>query len=166
MLMAHVIKKIFKMKTLNFNWKIMAMVMIPIAIIMLIFDNDQNSKANMEDKVYKILTHDEWKVSKEKGFILTDLDTKDGFIHLSTAKQLAGTLFYYFEDYETLILVQFNSNELGKELVFEDPIPKGNRNGKFPHFYSKLDVEKISNYWEIKRGSFNLPEEVILDQEN
>jgi uncharacterized protein (DUF952 family) len=154
------------MKTLNFNWKIMAMVMIPVAIIMLIFDNDQNSKANMEDKVYKILTHDEWKVSKEKGFILTDLDTKDGFIHLSTAKQLAGTLFYYFEDYETLILVQFNSNELGKELVFQDPIPKGNRNGKFPHFYSKLDVEKISNYWEIKRGSFNLPEEVILDQEN
>ena len=147
----------------------MAMVMIPVAIIMLIFDNDQNSKANMEDKVYKILTHDEWKVSKEKGFILTDLDTKDGFIHLSTAKQLAGTLFYYFEDYETLILVQFNSNELGKELVFEDPIPKGKwkiRNGKFPHFYSKLDVEKISNYWEIKRGSFNLPEEVILDQEN
>tara|TARA_B100001758_G_C18118860_1_gene457622 strand:- start:258 stop:722 length:465 start_codon:yes stop_codon:yes gene_type:complete len=154
------------MKTLNFNWKIMAMVMIPVAIIMLIFDNDQNSKANMEDKVYKILTHDEWKVSKEKGFILTDLDTKDGFIHLSTAKQLAGTLFYYFEDYETLILVQFNSNELGKELVFEDPIPKGNRNGKFPHFYSELDVDKISNYWEIKRGSFNLPEEVILDQEN
>tara|TARA_B100001250_G_C19711220_1_gene749275 strand:- start:772 stop:1236 length:465 start_codon:yes stop_codon:yes gene_type:complete len=154
------------MNKLNFNWKIMAMVMIPVAIIMLIFDNDQNSKANMEDKVYKILTHDEWKVSKEKGFILTDLDTKDGFIHLSTAKQLAGTLFYYFEDYETLILVQFNSNELGKELVFEDPIPKGNRNGKFPHFYSKLDVEKISNYWEIKRGSFNLPEEVILDQEN
>ena len=154
------------MKTLNFNWKIMAMVMIPVAIIMLIFGNDQNSKANMEDKVYKILTHDEWKVSKEKGFILTDLDTKDGFIHLSTAKQLAGTLFYYFEDYETLILVQFTSNELGKELVFEDPIPKGNRNGKFPHFYSKLDVEKISNYWEIKRGSFNLPEEVILDQEN
>ena len=154
------------MKTLNFNWKIMAMVMIPVAIIMLIFDNDQNSKANMEDKVYKILTHDEWKVSKEKGFILTDLDTKDGFIHLSTAKQLAGTLFYYFEDYENLILVQFNSNELGKELVFEDPIPKGNRNGKFPHFYSELDVDKISNYWEIKRGSFNLPEEVILDQEN
>jgi len=154
------------MDVLNFNWKIMAMVMIPVAIIMLIFDNDQNSKANMEDKVYKILTHDEWKVSKEKGFILTDLDTKDGFIHLSTAKQLAGTLFYYFEDYETLILVQFNSNDLGKELVFEDPIPKGNRNGKFPHFYSKLDVEKISNYWEIKRGSFNLPEEVILDQEN
>lgn len=154
------------MKTLNFNWKIMAMVMIPVAIIMLIFDNDQNSKANMEDKVYKILTHDEWKVSKEKGFILTDLDTKDGFIHLSTAKQLAGTLFYYFEDYETLILVQFKSNDLGKELVFEDPIPKGNRNGKFPHFYSELDVKKISNYWEIKRGSFNLPEEVILDQEN
>lgn len=144
----------------------MAMVMIPVAIIMLIFDNNLNSKSDMEDKVYKILTHEEWKVSKEKGFILTTLDTKDGFIHLSTAKQLTGSLFYYFEDYETLILVQFKSNELGKELVFEDPIPTGNRNGKFPHFYSKLDVDKISNYWEIKRGSFNLPEEVILDQEN
>ena len=144
----------------------MAMVMIPVAIIMLIFDNNLNSKSHMEDKVYKILTHEEWKVSKEKGFILTALDTKGGFIHLSTAKQLTGTLFYYFEDYETLILVQFKSNELGNELVFEDPIPTGNRNGKFPHLYSKLDVDKISNYWEIKRGSFNLPEEVILDQEN
>ena len=95
-----------------------------------------------------------------------DLDIKDGFIHLSTANQLAGTLYYFFENDEDLILIQFKSGDLGNDLVFEEPYPKDNRKGLFPHFYSQLNIERISNFWEIQRGAFILPEEVILEQEN
>tara|TARA_B100001778_G_scaffold155279_1_gene127603 strand:- start:20 stop:484 length:465 start_codon:yes stop_codon:yes gene_type:complete len=154
------------MNLYNFNLKILAMIMIPIAIIMLIFDNNEKLEIIMEEKVYKILTLDEWKTSKDKKFIFTELDNKDGFVHLSTAKQLMGTLHYYFKASETLILVEFKSTALGKNLIFEDPLPKTKRTGKFPHYYSKLNFDKISKYWQIKRGSFNLPEEVIAEIEN
>ena len=154
------------MDKINLNWKIISMILIPIAIIMLIFDNNQNPKNKMQNKVYKILKEKEWNTSKKKGVIETNLDSTDGFVHLSTAQQLAGTLHYYFNDDESLILLQFNSNELTDALIFEEPIVEGKRKGKFPHYYSKLETKKISNFWEIKRGAFILPEEIILVNEN
>ena len=149
-----------------FSWKILGMIVIPVAIIMLIFENNQNIEFEMETNVYKILTQEQWLISKKNGFVTTELDTKDGFIHLSTAKQLAGTLYYFFGQDEALVLLQFNSSDLGDKLIFEEPYPKAKRSGKFPHFYSRLDVDKTSNFWEIDRGAFILPEEVILEQEN
>lgn len=154
------------MNKVNLNWKTVSMLMITIAIIMLIYDNNEKSSIKIGTKVYKILTNNEWISSKENSFILTKLDSTDGYVHLSTAKQLAGTLHYYFKDHESLILLQFNSNDLGDKLIFEEPLIKGKRKGKFPHYYEKLDTKKISNSWKIKRGGFSLPEEVILDQEN
>ncbi len=50
---------------------------------MLIFDNNQNPKNKMHDKVYKILKEEEWNISKKKGVIETNLDSTDGFVHLS-----------------------------------------------------------------------------------
>ena len=49
-------------------------------------------------KIYKILTDTEWKDANRFGYIKTDLDDKDGFIHCSTAKQLALTLHLYFKE--------------------------------------------------------------------
>ena len=49
-------------------------------------------------KIYKILTEKEWKNSNLLGYVKTDLDDKDGFIHCSTAKQLALTLYLYFKE--------------------------------------------------------------------
>ena len=48
----------------------------------------------MNNNVYKILREYEWEEAKESGQIITALDKKDGFIHLSTALQLAGTLSF------------------------------------------------------------------------
>ena len=54
-------------------------------------------------KIYKILTEEEWQTSKSLGFINTDLDKEDGFIHCSTAKQLALTLHLYFKEEKSLV---------------------------------------------------------------
>ena len=154
------------MLKINFSWKTLAMIIIPLGIIMLIFENNKHLEMETETNVYKILTQEQWQISKKNGYITTDLDIKDGFIHLSTAKQLAGTLYYYFKKEKDLILVQFNSSDLGANLIFEKPNPKANRKGLFPHFYSQLKLEKVSNFWEIQRGAFILPEEIVLEQEN
>ena len=107
-----------------FSWKILGMIVIPVAIIMLIFENNQNLEFEMETNVYKILTQEQWLISKKNGFVTTELDTKDGFVHLSTAKQLSGTLYYFFSQNEALVLLQFNSSDLGDKLIFEEPYPK------------------------------------------
>ena len=48
--------------------------------------------------IYKVLTLNEWKIAKETGVIITNVDKNDGFVHLSTARQLNATLSMYFQD--------------------------------------------------------------------
>ena len=127
------------MSKMNFSWKTLGMIVIPLAIIMLIFENNQNLEMKKETNVYKILTQEEWLISKKNGYITTDLDIKDGFIHLSTAKQLAATLYYFFKKDESLILIQFNSNDLGSKLVFETVTPL-----KFPFLSNNASPIKSS----------------------
>ena len=126
------------------------------------FDKDED----VNKQVYKILTTKEWIEAKSLGEIETALDHRDGFIHLSTAKQLAGTLAFYFKDFDSLILLQINTQDFKDEIIFEKAVPAGDRFGKFPHLYGTLKVEKIKNKWEIKRDAFSLPDEIILEAEN
>ena len=54
--------------------------------------------------VYKILTLEEWENASKTGFVVTELDKKDGFIHLSTSSQLAAILSLFFSQAILLIL--------------------------------------------------------------
>ena len=62
----------------------------------------------MNNNVYKILREHEWEEAKESGQIITALDKQDGFIHLSTASQLAATLAFFFKESDSLQLLQLN----------------------------------------------------------
>jgi len=122
----------------------------------------------MSNKPYKVLKSDEWAEALSTGKIITDLDKRDGFIHLSTASQLAATLFFYFQDSEEVILLQLDLDKINKDkLLYEEPYPnEGKRKSPFPHLYSELRTDQITNIWTIKRGAFDLPEEVLLQAEN
>lgn len=124
-----------------------------------------NHTENMENNIYKILTVEQWERAQKTGVIVTNLDQKDGFIHLSTSAQLAGTLSFFFTDFDTLILLQLKHQQPNKALVFEAPYPKGRRSGEFPHLYSDLTLDQIEKQWTIQRGAFVLPEEVLLQAE-
>jgi len=122
----------------------------------------------MSNKAYKVLKSDEWAEASSTGKIITDLDKRDGFIHLSTASQLAATLSFYFQDFEEVILLQLDLDKINKDkLLYEEPYPnEGKRKSPFPHLYSELITDQIANIWTIKRGAFDLPEEVLLQAEN
>ena len=122
----------------------------------------------MSNKAYKVLKSDEWADASSTGQIITDLDKKDGFIHLSTASQLAATLSFYFQDSEEVILLELDLDKINKDkLLYEGPYPnEGKRKSPFPHLYSELITDQIANIWTIKRGAFDLPEEVLLQAEN
>jgi uncharacterized protein (DUF952 family) len=122
----------------------------------------------VQNNIYKILRTHEWEDASQTGSILSEVDTKDGFIHLSTAVQLAATLSFFFKDSETVLLLQLDMDKIEmNKLIFEEPYPNdGLRKGSFPHLYSELTTDKISNVWTLERGAFSLPQEVILQAEN
>ena len=121
-----------------------------------------------ENNFYKVLRVNEWEDASRTGLIVTELDVEDGFIHLSTAVQLAATLSLYFEASEQVFLLELDMKKIDNDkLIFEEPYPNnGIRKSAFPHLYSKLTTKQISNVWSLKRGAFILPEEVLLQSEN
>ena len=120
------------------------------------------------NNVYKILREYEWEKAKESGQIITALDKQDGFIHLSTASQLAVTLAFFFKESDSLQLLQLNLDKIDEtQLIYESPLPNdGKRKSPFPHLYSQLMTDQVLNSWVIERGAFDLPEEVILQAED
>jgi uncharacterized protein (DUF952 family) len=119
----------------------------------------------MAEELYKVLTKNEWSIAQKSGLIEVEIDQKDGFIHLSTARQLPGTLSLYFANYDSLFLLKLNLSQRAEGLVYEAPSASSGRGGLFPHLYSELGIDQIAQVWEIKRGAFMLPEEVILEAE-
>ena len=115
---------------------------------------------------YKILTLDQWQNASENGFVITELDKKDGFIHLSTSKQLAASLSFYFKDHDEVVLLKLSGMDFEDEIVFEVPFPAKKRISAFPHLYSKLDVNRASEVWFLKRTGFLLPDELLLEAES
>ena len=129
---------------------------------------ETDKEFSMTDKVYKVLRADEWETASNTGKIITDLDNGDGFIHLSTAVQLAATLSFFFQDSDEVILLQLDLEKLDKDkLLYEEPYPnEGKRKSAFPHLYTELRTDQIANVWTLERDAFNLPEEVLLQAEN
>ena len=129
---------------------------------------EANKEFSMTDKVYKVLRANEWETASNTGKIVTDLDNGDGFIHLSTAVQLAATLSFFFQDTDEVFLLQLDLEKLDKDkLLYEEPYPnEGKRKSAFPHLYSELRTDQIANVWTLERGAFSLPEEVLLQVEN
>ena len=115
--------------------------------------------------VYKILSIREWDDAQKIGYISTDLDKKDGFIHLSTATQLNATLSLYFSTEESVVLLQIDNAKTHEQLKFEAPTPPGNRKSSFPHYYGDLNTNFVSKIWHLSRGAFEIPIEVILQAE-
>ena len=120
---------------------------------------------NLDNQIYKVLTIDEWALAQTSGVIITKLDKKDGFVHLSTATQLNATLSLYFSTEESVVLLQIDNAKTHEQLKFEAPTPPGNRKSSFPHYYGNLNTNFVSKIWHLSRGAFEIPIEVILQAE-
>ena len=120
---------------------------------------------NLNNQIYKVLTLDEWESAKNSGVIITELDKKDGFVHLSTATQLNATLSLYFSKEESVVLLQIDYAQTQDQLRFEAPIPPGNRTSSFPHYYGDLNTNFVSKIWHLNRSAFEIPIEVMLQAE-
>jgi uncharacterized protein (DUF952 family) len=87
--------------------------------------------------IYKICRAPLWREAERDGvFAGAPVDIADGFIHFSTAAQVAETAAKHFAAAQDLVLVRVDADRLGDRLKWEP-----SRGGAlFPHLYGPLRV--------------------------
>jgi uncharacterized protein (DUF952 family) len=90
--------------------------------------------------IYKICPASEWRDAERAGvYGGSAVDRRDGFIHFSTAEQVAETAAKHFCGQRDLVLLTVDAENLGKRLKWEP-----SRGGAlFPHFYGALDLSAV-----------------------
>jgi len=101
-------------------------------------DQSRLEETEMARLIYKIVPEALWHEASRKGvFEGAPVDLQDGYIHFSTAEQLAETARRHFAGQNHLLLVAVDGDRLGDALKFEP-----SRGGDlFPHLYAPLKVE-------------------------
>ena len=89
---------------------------------------------------FKILTADQWAAFEAEGmFAGAPVDLADGYIHLSAADQLQGTLEKHFAGQPDLVIAEVDLGALGDTVRWE--VSRGG--ALFPHVYGTLPVTAV-----------------------
>jgi uncharacterized protein (DUF952 family) len=97
--------------------------------------------------IYKICDGTAWRAAERAGvFRGAAVDLKDGFIHFSTARQVAETAARHFAGVDGLLLIAIEADALGAALKWEP-----SRGGDlFPHLYGELPLASTSSVLWVK----------------
>src|SRR5688572_8529355 len=90
--------------------------------------------------IFKISPAADWDTAERNGlFRGSVVDLRDGYIHFSTAEQVAETAAKHFAGVEGLRLVAVDADAVGAELKWEP-----SRDGAlFPHLYAPLSLANV-----------------------
>ncbi|TLD30338.1 hypothetical protein PspLS_02914 [Pyricularia sp. CBS 133598] len=75
---------------------------------------------------------------------LSDLDKKDGFVHLSTASQIPITAGIWFKDFTELWILKLNLVKFANEINWDTP--------GCPHLYGNFGAEEVVDSRKFVRG--------------
>ncbi|WP_198960831.1 DUF952 domain-containing protein [Bradyrhizobium sp. UFLA03-84] len=108
--------------------------------------------------IYKITPASAWREAERQGVYRgSPDDNRDGFIHFSTASQVAETARKHYHGQTGLFLVAVDAEALGDTLRWE----RSRNDELFPHLYGELDlgaVVEILNLRARSDGGHDVPE--------
>ncbi len=109
-------------------------------------------------KIYKIAPASAWREAERQGVFRGSADDlRDGFIHFSTASQVAETAKRHFAGQIGLFLIAVDAAALGDRLRWE-----ASRNDEmFPHLYGELDLGDVTGVFDLHTrpdGHHDIPE--------
>lgn len=112
----------------------------------------------MAEPIYKIASRPDWDAAHAAGELEgTPVDLADGYIHFSTAAQLAETLGKHYSGQSGLVLATIDPDLLPQPLTWEP-----SRGGQlFPHLYAPLPLTAVIAERDLDArpdGGFDLPE--------
>jgi uncharacterized protein (DUF952 family) len=108
--------------------------------------------------IYKICHASAWREAERQGTYRGSADdARDGFIHFSTASQVAETAKKFFFGQTGLFLIAVDADALGDALRWEP-----SRNDElFPHLYGELDLGAVTGVLDMRArsdGYHDIPE--------
>lgn len=122
--------------------------------------SDFRYAGRMGQRIYKAVPAPMWQQAlEERQWRGAPVDIADGYIHFSTADQLAETLAKHFSGQDDLLLVAFDVDRLGEALRWE--VSRGG--ALFPHLYAPLPTEEAAWVEELPLdadGRHILPEQI------
>ena len=97
----------------------------------------------MSDVAFKLVDRAEWEAARAAGaYAGSAVDLADGYIHLSSATQLAETARRHYRGRSDLVLVAVDLAALGEALKWE-----ASRGGDlFPHLFAPLPLSATREY--------------------
>jgi uncharacterized protein (DUF952 family) len=99
--------------------------------------------------LYKICPAALWRAAERDGvFRGSEVDLHDGFIHFSSAAQVAETASKHFAGADDLLLIAVDGARLGAALKWE-PSRAG---ALFPHLYSELHLTAVTRVAPLPIG--------------
>jgi|SaaInl5LU_22_DNA_1037371.scaffolds.fasta_scaffold16302_2 uncharacterized protein (DUF952 family) len=96
--------------------------------------------------IYKILTEPQWQDMQSTGvYQPSPDDQRDGFVHLSSAAQLSGTIDKYYSDIWPIFVLQIDAIAVSDGLKWE----VSRAGDKFPHYYGEMTVSMIEKQIQL-----------------
>jgi uncharacterized protein (DUF952 family) len=93
------------------------------------------------EPLYKIMPARDWTTSRTRGAVAwADVDHRDGFVHLSAARQVRGTVEAHFAGHPDLVLVAIDPARLTGEVLRWEASRGGDR---FPHVYGEIPITAV-----------------------
>ena len=105
----------------------------------------------MPSIIYKIIRQEELAAAQQSGvFEGSSDDKRDGFIHFSSASQLAGSLNKHFSGESGLLIAAVDADTLGRDLKWEE-----SRNGDlFPHLYRSISLSEFKQVRPVEKADY------------
>lgn len=102
--------------------------------------------------IYRLSERADWRAAQTSGLYLSADLGMEGFIHASTAQQVIGVAYRYYQNRSDLVLVEIDEASLGETLRWE-----ASTGGElFPHVYGPIPlqaVRRIAGFPEVSDAS-------------
>lgn len=117
------------------------------------------------ESLYHIIDKNDWAhVSTEREYKPASL-AKDGFIHLSSKKQVVETAEIFFKGKHNLLLLKVDIPSNNRKLKWESALGgTSTRKQLFPHYYAPLPLNYVTAVYRFepnRNGTFSLPANAV-----
>lgn len=116
--------------------------------------------------IYHIISANDWQQAQNTGEYRGTLE-QEGFIHASRLDQVLKVANAFYAEQSDLLLLQIDTAGLTAPVVYEapahpQPTDAVSDTDTFPHIYGALNLDAVSNVYELTSvdGKFALPSEL------
>ncbi|MEM8505231.1 MAG: DUF952 domain-containing protein [Cyanobacteria bacterium P01_D01_bin.1] len=95
--------------------------------------------------LFHIVESIDWATAKACGTYAPASLQTEGFIHLSEAQQVVGTVERFYQGRRDLLLLEIDPNCLQASLRYDQVAD----HGIFPHLYGALNLEAVVKVWML-----------------